>query len=139
MAKSEQPPVYVMRRGDSLIGEMEADRDWIRQQPYGERIKATLHTGRSPAKLRWYWSFLHKVIAATECAPTAESLHSLIKLETGFTTPVRVRGFTILVPASVAFGSMSETEFDTFCENAVRFIAETYGVTPEMAFAEEAA
>jgi hypothetical protein len=139
MAKSEQPPVYCLRRGDSLIGEMEADREWIRQQPYSERIKVSLHTGRSPQRLKWYWAFLGKVVKATECAPTVETLHSLIKLETGFTTPVKLRGYTVLVPASVSFASMSEADFNTFCESAVRFIAETFGVTPEMAFAEEAA
>lgn len=139
MAKNEQPPVYVLRRGDSLIGEMEADREWIRQQPNGERIKVTLHTGRSPSKLRFYWSFLGKVVKATACAPSAETLHDVVKLHTGFVTPVMVKGFTVAVPKSISFASMAETEFNIFLENAIEWIAQTYGITPEQAFSQEAA
>ncbi|MEI3803121.1 hypothetical protein V6R85_01245 [Agrobacterium sp. CCNWLW32] len=136
--KTENPPVYCLRRGDTLIGEMEADREWIRQQPHDMRIKVELRTGRSPQRLRFYWAFLGKVVKATECAPTAESLHALVKMETGFTTPIKVKGYTVLVPASVSFGSMSEPQFEQFLENAIRFIAETFGVTPEQAFSEAA-
>jgi hypothetical protein len=139
MAKSELPPVYAIRRGDTLIGEMEADREWIRQQPSGERIKVTLHTGRSPSKLRFYWAFLGKVVKATDCAPSAETLHELVKLETGHTQPVRVKGYTVLVPASIAFDRMSEDQFGIFLESAIQFIAATFGITPEQAFAKEAA
>jgi hypothetical protein len=136
--KNEKPPIYLLRRGDSLIGEMETDREWVRQIPYSERIKVDLRTGRSPKRLRFYWAFLGKVVKATECAPTAESLHELVKLETGFTTPIKVKGYTVLVPASISFGSMQEPEFEQFLENAIRYIADTFGVTPEMAFAEAA-
>jgi hypothetical protein len=139
MAKSEQPPVYCLRRGETLIGEMEADREWIRQQPTGERIKVTLHTGRSPSKLRFYWAFLDKVVKATECAIHKEALHELVKLETGHTQTVRVKGYTVLVPASIAFDRMSEDQFGIFLEAAIQFIAATYGITPEQAFAKEAA
>lgn len=79
------------------------------------------------------------MVKATECAPTVDSLHDLIKLETGFTTPVRVRGFTVLLPKSIAIHKMEEPEFEQFLQNAIRYIAETFGVTPEMAFSTEAA
>ncbi len=136
--KSENPPIYCLRRGDTLIGEMEADREWIRQQPHDMRIKVELRTGRSPQRLRFYWAFLGKVVKATECAPTTTALHSLIKLETGYSTPVRMKNFTVLVPASISFSQMTEAEFNGFLENAIRFIAETFGVTPEQAFSEAA-
>lgn len=139
MAKNELAPVYCVRRGDSLIGEMEADRDWIRQQPNGERIKVSLHSGRSPSKLRFYWAFLGKVVKATDCAPSAETLHELVKLETGHTQPVKVKGYTVLVPASIAFDRMSEDQFSVFLESAIQFIAATFGITPEQAFSQEAA
>lgn len=138
MAKSEQPPIYCQRRGSSLIPEMAADRDLIERLPIGQRIKIMVTEGRSPAKLRWYWSFLGKVVKATDCAPSPEALHSLIKLETGHTTPIKLKGYTVLVPASVSFSSMSEGEFDTFLEKAIEFIAASFGVTPEQAFGEAA-
>jgi hypothetical protein len=138
MAKNEHPPIYVLRRGDSLIGEMEADREWIRQQPHNQRIKVLMHGGRSPSKLRFYWSFLGKVVKATGCAPSTETLHDIVKLHTGFVVPIMVKGFPVAVPKSISFTSMSEDEFNAFLEKAIEWIAATYDVTPEMAFGEAA-
>lgn len=135
MAKaSEAAPIYVIRRGDVLCPEMGLDSELIQRFSQSERIKVTLHTGRSPAKLRWYWAYLGRIVKATECAPSPESLHELVKLETGFTTPLKVRGYTVLVPRSIAFSSMSEQEFGDFLEGAIRFLSDVYGVTPEQAF-----
>lgn len=130
MAKSESPVIYAVRHGAALYGEFEMDRKAIEELP-NERIRITVSTGRSPSRLRWYWSFLRDVVEATECAPDTESLHSLIKLETGYTTPVKLKGYNVLVPRSVSFSSMDETTFSRFCDQAVKFIAETYGVYPE--------
>lgn len=133
MAKSEQPAIYVMRRGNQLIPEMSMDSELIQRFAPGERIKITLHTGRSPAKLRFWWAFLHQVVAATECCPTAEALHETVKLMCGYTTPVLVKGMTVMVPRSISFSSMTEEEFSKFLTDGLRFIAEHYGVTPEEA------
>lgn len=137
MAKSEQPAIYVMRHGNALVPEMSTDAELISRLPVGERIKVMLHTGRSPAKLRWYWTFLGRIVKATECAPSPEALHDVIKLHTGFVTPVMVKGFTVAVPKSVSFSSMSEEEFNDFLTAAEKWIAQTYGVTAKNVFPEE--
>lgn len=129
--EKEAPPVYCLRRGETLVGEMAMDRARISELPAGERIKLQFSTGRVPSRLRFYWAFLRDVVEATECAPNAESLHELVKIETGYTTPVRVKGFTVLVPRSVSFSSMSEEEFMQFLAGAEKFIASAYGVFPK--------
>lgn len=132
MAKNEAPPLYVLRYGDKLVGEMEMDREAIAQFKAGDRIKVTLHTGRSPSRLRFYWQMLGKLVAATDCAPNAEALHSVIKLELGYATPVRLKnGMTCLVPGSIAFDRMTEQEFSNFLERAIAWVAANYGVTPD--------
>jgi hypothetical protein len=128
--KAETCPIYLIRTGDKLMGEMEMDRDAVRRFPAGERIRVDVRTGRVPSRLRFYWAFLHQVVKATECCPTAEALHELVKLETGYTDKVRVRGHIILVPRSISFSAMAEEEFTTFLANAERFIAETFGISP---------
>lgn len=139
MAKSEAPVIYVQRRGSALIPEMAMDKDLIERLDIGKRIKITISEGRSPDKLRFYWAFLGRVVKATGCAPSPEALHSLVKLETGHTTPIKLKGYTVLVPASVAFHRMSEAEFSDFLQAAIEFIAGAFGVTPEQAFSEQAA
>lgn len=134
MSKSEQPPIYVLRRGNQLVPEMEMDAELIQRFHPGDRIKVTLHTGRSPSKLRWYWAYLGRIVKASECAPSPEALHDVIKLHTGFVTPVLVKGFPVAVPKSISFASMSEQEFDDFLATATRWIEATYGITPEQVF-----
>lgn len=132
MAKSEAPPIFVHRQGDKLAGEMQLDRDAIARFTAGDRIKITMHTGRSPSRLRFYWQFLGKLVGATDCAPNAEALHSVIKLDLGYATPVRLKnGMTVLVPGSIAFDRMTEQEFGNFLDRAIAWIGTNYGVTPE--------
>ncbi len=133
MAKkpSENPPVYVIRQGDRLIGEMEMDLDMIRQFPAGQRIRVDLRTGRVPDRLRFYWAFLREVVKATGCAPTEKALHQMVKLRTGFTDDIIMGGYVIKVPSSIAFENMDEPTFMAFLNEALAFIASEFGITPE--------
>lgn len=134
MAKTEAAPIYMLKRHGHLVPEMGVDAELLNRLSDTDRIKVMLHTGRSPSRLRWYWAFLGRVVKATECAPTPEALHDVVKLHTGLVTPVMVKGFTVAVPKSVSFSTMSEEEFSSFLDTAVKWIAETYGITPDEAF-----
>jgi len=133
MAKKpvENCPIYVIRKGNALYGEMEMDRDALRQYHEGDRIRVDLRTGRVPSRLRFYWAYLADVVSATECAPHAKALHSLVKLRTGYTDDIIMGGFVIKVPSTISFHGMDEPTFETFLEGAIRFIAEQFGVMPE--------
>jgi hypothetical protein len=133
MAKksSETAPFYVIRDGDRLIGEMEMDREMIREFPAGQRIKVDLYTGRVPSRLRFYRAFLREVRKATHCAVTDDALHGAVKLGTGFTEDVKLAGYIVKIPASVAFRAMDEQTFGIFLNEALAFIAREYGITPE--------
>lgn len=135
--KSEQPPIWVERKGAGLWPCMQLDADEIARFPFGEKIQIRLHTGRVPRRLRFYRSFLSKVVSATDCAPNADALHEAVKLNTGFVTPVLIKGYHVNVPRSVAFDKMTEAEFGEFLHLALEFIASAYGITPEMAFGAE--
>lgn len=139
MSKSEQPHIYMKRRGSQLFPEMQADADLIMRLSADTRIKITVTEGRSPAKLRLYWAYLGRVVKACNCAPSPEALHDVVKLHTGFVTPVMVKGFTVAVPKSISFSSMSESEFDDFLRTAEKWLIETYGISISDAFSEEAA
>lgn len=139
MTKSEQPAIYVMRQGSHLVPEMALDAELIQRFSQCDRIKVMLTTGRSPPKLRWYWAYLGRIVKATECAPSAETFHEVIKLHIGMVTPVMVKGFPVAVPKSIAFSSMSEQEFNDFLASATKWVEETYGIAVEDVFPKERA
>lgn len=128
---TEAPPIYCLRIGDRLVGEMAADRERIAEIKEGERVRVDVRTGRVPSRLRFYFAFIREVRKATGCAPTDKALHSLIKLRTGFTEDVILGGYVIKVPASVSFEAMDEQTFGTFLQEALAFIASEFGITPE--------
>lgn len=128
---SENPPIYVIRDGDRLVGEMEMDREMIREFPAGQRIRLDLRTGRVPDRLRFYFAFLREVVNATGCTPTAKALHQVVKMRTGFTEEVKLGDVIIEVPASVSFENMDEPTFAVFLREALAFIASEFGITPE--------
>lgn len=139
-SKSEAPPIYLVRKGNALFGEMNLDRERIAEFEEGKRLVCDVRqAGRNVDRLRFYWGFLRKVVAATGCAPTEAALHQAVKIKTGHTDDVQLEGFIIKVAASVAFENMEEVAFIKFLEAALQFIAATYGITPEQAFAKEAA
>lgn len=135
--KRETPEIWVQRKGGYLAPEFKMDAEAIELLPYGERLRVTLHTGRVPKRLRFYWSFLKKVVDSTACAPNVESLHEALKVSIGYVTPVMVRGYQINVPRSIAFDKMDEAEFSLFLRDALEFISSSYSITPEMVFGSE--
>jgi hypothetical protein len=128
-AKKSERPVYAFQRvSNSLVPEMSFDLAALDGIAQGERVRVEIKQWRNSGRMRLYWKMLSYVREATECAPTSEALHSAIKLELGFGTPVRLRnGMTVLVPASISFEAMEEQEFVAFLDRAVEFLSATYG------------
>jgi len=131
MAKRERSIYAWIRRGNSLLPEMDYDLRALDGIANGQRVKVEISEFRSNPRMRLYWRMLAIVVDATECAPTSEHLHSALKLELGYGTPVRLRnGMTVLVPGSIAFESMGEAEFKGFFDRAHRYLVSTYGFDP---------
>lgn len=130
MAKRERPTYAFLRRGNTLVPEMDFDARALEGVANGQRVKVDVSEFRSTPRMRAYWMMLHEVVAATECAPSAERLHEAMKLELGIVDHVQVKGFKVAVPASIAFDKMSESEMVQYFNLAQRWLAETYGYVP---------
>lgn len=137
MAKKSERPIYAfIRKGNYLVPEMEMDARALDSISQGERVKVEITQWRNVDRLRAYWAMLNEVVTATECAPSAEKLHELIKLETGFVDLVRLgNGMKVAVPGSIAFDKMTEDQMVAFFQGAERFLGENYGYSRERAAA----
>jgi hypothetical protein len=132
MTKKREKPVYAfIRQGNTLRPELDLDLRSLDGVANGQRVRIEVKEFRNVGRLRLYWQVLHRIVAATDCAPTAEHLHQAIKLELGFATPVRLsNNMKVLVPDSVSFEGMDEASFVAFFDRAIEFLASTYGIDP---------
>lgn len=126
MTKDTQPYAFI-RRGDSLVPEMEYDLSALDGVAQGQRVKIEIKQWRNSARLRAYWAMLRECVIATECAPTVNVLHEEIKLNTGLVQFVRFKGMLVQIPASIAMDKLGEAEMIAHFERAERYLAEAYG------------
>lgn len=131
MSKKERPVYAFLRRGDHLVPELDMDRRALEGVAQGQRVKVEIKEFRSVPRLRAYWAMLNEVVAATECAASAERLHEAMKLELGIVDLVKVKNMTVAIPGSIAFDKMTEAEMAEYFNIAQRWLAEKYGYVPQ--------
>lgn len=129
MAKKPEKPVYAfIRRGRTLVPEMDMDMRAIEHIAQGARVRIEVKEFRNFARHRAYWAMIHDVIEATDCALTPERLHEVVKLETGLVDLIALpNGMKVAIPGSISFDKCDESEFQAFFRAAEMWLAETYG------------
>lgn len=94
-------------------------------------VEVSLRKRRSSTQNALYWAMLQRVVDATGAYPTAPHLHDALKLELGYTTPMRtLSGEIRFIPDSTSFGKMDAAQFRTFFDAAAAKLAEVYGFDP---------
>jgi hypothetical protein len=123
--------VVLRRRSGLILGPADGLAEIeIEQFPMGRDILCTLKRARSDVNLRHYWACLHAFSRATEKAP-ARVLHELLKMECGLVTAVSTQsGGVKLVPDSIAFDKLSESDFIDFKRRAFDALRINFGVDP---------
>lgn len=137
MAKKSDRPTYAfVRRGNTLVPDMEFDLRALDGINQGQMVRVEIREWRNMDRLRAYWSLLHEAVQATGAAISAEKLHEVIKLETGLVDLVGLpNGMKVAIPASIAIDKMDEPEFIAFFESAQEWLARTYGFVSQRAAA----
>jgi hypothetical protein len=134
MAKRPDKPVYsFIRRGNSLVPEMDYDLRALDGVANGQRVRIDIKEWRNMDRLKAYWSMLHDVVASTGAnGLTAERLHEVAKLQNGCVDVVLLpNGTPIAIPSSIALDRMTEPEFIAFFQKVEEWLAKTYGFVPE--------
>lgn len=126
--------------GRALVPATSYDLERCQRFKTGQRVKAEkIVKPRSLPMQGMYWACLSEFVRATECVPTAEHLHNLIKMKTGYVTPAMMPdGSLYWLPDSTAFEKMDDAQFSTFIKVADRWCAETFGA-PLLTAREDAA
>lgn len=90
----------------------------------GDLIAARIDRGRSLPQMRLYWSILHHVAESSHWE-TAERLHVALKVRLGYFDLMQLpNGKTVPVVHSASFDGMTQDEFQTYMDRAVKLICE---------------
>ena len=136
MAKRAEKPVYAfVRRGNSLVPEMEYDLQALDGIEQGQRVKVEIRQWRNLDRLRAYWATLQDCVDATGCAPTKEALDAYIRPAVKFVDTIRLaNGYLVGVPRAINTRECDEPEMIRFFESATELLARDFGfVAPERA------
>ena len=125
----DKRPIRVTRQGTKLRPVSAADLNAVLAIKDGEMVEIAIKQRRSLPQLQAYWSMLSRVVEATDAFPTAEKLHEALKMDLGYTTPLKtLSGDVFLVPDSVAFNKMSAPDFRDYFKRAEKLLAEKFGI-----------
>lgn len=129
---TERPAIQVTRIGDTIVALDDLAAKELAKFPQRKVLRCRISQPRSVPQHRLYWALLEKTVENFPEDPfgmveplEAESLHEWVKMETGYTRPVRdVHGKVTHIPRSIAFDEMDQPTFKAFFDR-VKDLIET--------------
>lgn len=138
--RKDAPPLVLRRTERGLEARSRLAADELGKFALHSDVEVSIKKKRSLPQLRMFWAMLHNVVEATGAYPTAEHLLDAMKVEMGYTTPMRLlSGDVVFVPDSIALSRMDSAQFRAFFDKAVELLARTYGFDPLAETEKEAA
>jgi hypothetical protein len=121
---TEKPSLFVHRVGDRLLPCAPLDAELIRAFDAKGKLRCVLTKPRNPDRLRFYFACLQLIRDNLDGAPSVEKLHEMVKVMMGYTITIKTKRDVTVLPASIAFDKMDESEFKVFIEDFKRLVTE---------------
>lgn len=134
MPKGTQPFAFI-RKGFSLVPEMDIDARALDGIAEGQRVNIEVKQWRNMDRLRAYWATLRDCVNATGCAPSAEALDTYLRVAVGFVDMVHVRGQWVPIPRNINTRKCDEPEMIDYFKAAEARLAEEFGFVSERSVA----
>lgn len=101
-------------------------REVLRRWQVGEQLKADVRKPRAHRSLRRYWALVNLVYQNSEQFKSREAVHAYLKIRAGHCTPIvsKSTGEVFLVPDSISYDRLDETEFREVWERVVQVVAD---------------
>jgi hypothetical protein len=132
MAKKEKAIYKFVRRGNSLIPEMEFDLRALDGIAQGQGVRVEIGQWRNMDRLRAYWCTLQDCIDATGCAPHKEALDAFVRPAVGHCDYVRLaNGNFQAVPRPINTRDCDEPEMIAFFQAVEECLARNFGFVSE--------
>lgn len=106
------------------------DSELLASEKPGQEFDLVRRSKRSRPHSSMYWAQLHQIVKATEAWPTAEHMHTWIKVKLGYVAPImgpkgQIVGMSV---DSTAFDKLDQAGFSAYYEKATQLIAQEMGI-----------
>ena len=118
--------VLMKRTLSGLAPDDDAARDVLRRVPVGDVVRVDVQRPRSHKNLRRWWALMNLIAQNSDTVKSPEQAHDLVKILAGHCTHIisKSTGEIYQVADSIAFGRLSEDEFQDVWRRAVRAVTE---------------
>jgi len=101
-------------------------REVLRRWNVGEQLRADIRKPRSLRTLRRYWALVRLTYENCEQFKSEQQVHQYLKIRAGHCTPIvsKSTGEVFLVPDSISYDRLDETEFRAVWERVVQVVAD---------------
>jgi O-acetyl-ADP-ribose deacetylase (regulator of RNase III) len=118
-----------------LTPDDDAARDALRRVQIGEIVRVDVQRPRSHKNLRRWWALCNLITQNSDTIKSPEQAHDLLKIMAGHCTHIvsQSTGEVYQIADSIAFGRISEDEFQDVWQRAVKAVTEHIlpGITDE--------
>lgn len=129
---TERPAIQVTRVGDTIVPLDDLAAKELARFSQRKPLRCKITQARSVPQHRLYWALLEKTVENFPEDPfgvaeplDSDALHEWVKMETGYTRPIRDRqGRVTHVARSIAFDEMDQPTFKAFFDR-VKVLIET--------------
>jgi hypothetical protein len=136
----EQPPLVLRRTERGLEPRTKLAAEILEQYALHSDVELKIKKRRSLPQLALYWLMLRRVVDATGAWPSSQHLHDALKVDLGYTTPIKTMdGKLLMIPDSAAMAKMDSAQFKAFFDAAAKRLAEVCGFDPLAEMEKEAA
>lgn len=119
--------VLARRTLSGLIPADDQAQTELRRVPVGKLVQIEIKAARNPRQHRLLWSLL-SLLAEHADFPSPEAALIALKMATGLVDHVRIDkdGTTAIVPKSISYSSMPQSEFAAWFESAIQVVTQRW-------------
>lgn len=118
-----------------IIPSSEKDHDEFSKLRIGNEYKIDARKARNPDHHKKGFALINLIFDSQEKYQTMEQLLTELKLKVGwYTEHVRLSGELVLIPKSISFADMDQTQFETFYDRLIDVAIRDYGLEEALGF-----
>jgi len=127
----DHAPLVLRRTERGLEPRSRLASDLLSDYALHSEVEVRIKKRRSSPQNALYWVGLARLVEATDAYPTTQAIHNALKLDLGYTTPIRrLNGEIVWEPDSTAFSNMHGPDFQRYFDKARKLVIETFGCDP---------